>query len=136
MKTTTRARTVLLAGALLVVALLGAALAGCGSKAKPSVVGTWRAADTADKSGTLSDLTLQADGQFYYGGKNALGGPVRFGGRYRVGADKGADWIRLDYDAYPGRPTLWFYKIEGTQLTVSTVQGNLANGSGLVFTRQ
>jgi hypothetical protein len=136
MKITFRARTVLLVGALLLVALMGVAAAGCGPKAKPSIVGSWRAADTADKSGTLSDLTLQPDGQFYYGGKNALGGSVRFGGRYRVGEEKGADWIRLDYDAYPGRPTVWFYKIEGTQLTVSTAQVNLTNGSGMVFTRQ
>jgi hypothetical protein len=136
MKITSLARTVLLVGTLLIVALLGATFAGCGPKAKPSIIGSWRAADTAGKSGTLSDLTLQPDGQFYYGGKNALGGSVRFGGRYRVGEDNGADWIRLDYDAYPGRPTLWFYKIEGTQLTVSTARGNLSNGSGLVFTRQ
>jgi hypothetical protein len=136
MKITSRASTALFVAALIATALLAAGLAGCAPKAKPSLVGTWRAADTADKTGSLSDLTLQADGQFYYGGKNALGGPVRFGGRYQVGEHSGAGWIRLDFDAYPGRPTLWFYKIEGTQLTVSTVQGNLTNGSGLVFTRQ
>jgi hypothetical protein len=136
MKITHRAYKTLLIGALVIAAVLAAALSGCALKPKPSVVGTWRAADTAGKVGSLSDLTLRPDGQFYYAGKNALGGTVRFGGRYRVGVSNGADWIRLDYDAYPGKPTVWFYRIEGTQLTVSTVQGNLSNGAGLVFTRQ
>lgn len=128
-----RAGIAVLALSLLVGVL---ALAGCSAKAKPSVVGTWRAADTAGKPGSLSDLTLQADGAFFYAGKNALGGPVRFGGRYTVGEQNGAPWIQLLYDAYPDRPTLWYYKIEGSQMTVSTVLGNLTNGSGLVFTRQ
>lgn len=122
--------------AFLAGTLLLFALAGCSAKAKPSVVGTWRAADTAGKRGSLSDLTLQSDGHFYYGGKNALGVSVRFGGTYRLGQQNGAPWIGLVYDDFPSRQTVWFYKVDDTQLTVSTVQGNLTNGSALVFTRQ
>jgi zinc/manganese transport system permease protein len=121
-------------GALVALAMLP--LAGCAPKARPSLVGEWRVADTYGKAGSLSDLTLQADGHFYYGGKNALGGPVRFGGRYQMGEQNGVGWIRLDYDAYPGRPTVWFYRLDGTRLSVSSVQGNLTNGSALVFTRR
>jgi hypothetical protein len=123
---------------LLIAVAVGAALAlgGCSAAAKPSLVGSWHAADTAGKAGSLSDLTLQADGHFFYAGRNALGGPVRFGGTYRTGVQNGAPWIGLAYDDFPGKPTIWFYKLEGTKLTVSTVQGNLTNGSALVFARQ
>lgn len=132
---TARMATTLLAiGALLALAVLP--LVGCAPKARPSLVGEWRAADTYGKVGSLSDLTLQADGHFYYAGKNALGGTVRFGGRYQMGEEKGVGWIRLDYDAYPGRPTVWFYRLDGNQLSVSSAQGNLTNGSAMVFTKR
>ena len=129
-------RTLSRAATAALMALLVLTLAACSAKAKPSVVGTWHAADTAGKSGSLSDLTLSANGHFFYAGKNALGGPVRFGGTYRLGEQNGAPWIGLVYDDYPGRPTVWFYKLDETHLSVSTVQGNLTNGSALTFTRQ
>jgi hypothetical protein len=126
------------APALLALAILALALSvgGCSAKAKPGVVGTWRSADTVGKAGSLSDLTLNADGTFFYAGKNALGGSVRFGGRYRVGEQDGAPWMQLAYDDYPDRNVVWFYKIEGSQLSASTMRGNLTNGSAMVFTRQ
>jgi hypothetical protein len=138
--------------ALVLVAAAIMVLAGCGAGAKPTaatqpsaaptanpsqvLLGEWRAADTAGKSASLSDLTLSADGRFRYAGKNALGGPVAFGGTYQVGMVDGAQQIRLVYDDFPANPTLWFYKLEGSHLTVSTVQGNLTNGMALVFTRR
>jgi zinc/manganese transport system permease protein len=135
-----RRRLVGASAALMVLVVLGALVvlpvAGCAPKAKQSVVGEWRAADTYGKAGSLSDLSLLADGHFYYGGKNALGGPVRFGGRYQTGEQDGAAWIRLDFDAYPNRPTVWFYRVDGDKLTVSSARGNLTNGSALVFTKR
>jgi hypothetical protein len=101
-----------------------------------ALLGEWRAADTAEKSGTLSDLTLTADGRFRYAGKNALGGPAAFGGSYQTGVQNGAPWIRLVYDDFPTNPTVWFYELDGAQLSVSAMQGNLTNGSALVFTRR
>lgn len=129
----TRGRALALS-VVLVLAMI--TLAACAPKERPSLVGEWRAADTYGKPGSLSDLTLQADGHFYYAGKNALGGPVRFGGRYQAGTQQGADWIRLDFDAYPGRPSIWYYRLEADRLMVSSAQGNLDNGSALVFTKK
>jgi hypothetical protein len=122
----------------LVVALLvfAVALLGCSAGAKPGLVGEWRSPDTAGKSASLSDLTLFADGRFRYAGENALGGPVAFGGSYQTGVDAGTPWIRLVYDDFPDRPTVWFYKLEEKQLLVSAVRGNLTNGSALTFARR
>ena len=137
--------------ALLVVALATAlGLGGCtapgqavssgSATAAPSgraaLVGEWRAAGTAGKPGTLSDLSLLPSGHFRYTGKNALGGKVTFGGSYEVGTVNGSPQIRLVYDDFPDTPTRWFYMLDGTRLSVSSVQGNLSNGSALVFTRR
>jgi hypothetical protein len=121
--------------ALALVALVALTLAGC-KQSPPNVLGTWHNADTAGKPASLSDLTLTPDGRFRYGGKNALGGNVAFGGNYQTAVVNGSAVMRLIYDDFPNQPTIWFYRVDGNQLTVSSVQGNLTNGSALVFTRR
>jgi hypothetical protein len=122
--------------ALALIASIVVSLAACAPAEKPTLLGSWHAADTAGKSASLSDLTLTPDARFRYAGKNALGGPVAFTGSYRTGEDKGTPWIALIYDDYPDKPAVWFYSLEANQLTVSAQRGNLTNGSALVFTRQ
>jgi hypothetical protein len=132
-------RTSKVAAALLVLALSVGALAGCVAPAteKPvSLVGEWTSPDTAGKVASLSDLTLRADGTFRYAGKSAIGGPVAFGGTYQLGDDVGSPCIRLVYADFPDRPTVWYYRLDGKQLLVSTVKGNLTNGSALTFMRK
>ena len=121
---------------LLALAALVLFAVACTPAAKPSLVGTWVSKDSSGKSANLSDLTLKADGTFEYAGKNALGGPVKFAGTYQTGTTTEGPWLRLTYSDFPDRSTLWFYRLEPTQLTVSAVAGDLANGSALVFTRR
>ena len=122
---------------LVVLAAIAVMAVACTSPApKPSLEGSWVVQDTAGKPGTLSDLTLAADGTFTYAGLNALGSPVRFAGSYQKGTSGAAPWIRLTYADFPDRPTRWFYRLEPQRLTVSTAVGNLRNGSALVFTRR
>jgi hypothetical protein len=130
------------AAVVVTLALASALLTGCalapksGSARGATLVGNWRAADTAGQPASLSDLTLSANGQFRYGGKNALGGPVAFTGTYKTGVVEGTPWVALYYADYPDAPKLWFYRLEGDKLTVSAVRGNLTNGSALVLERQ
>lgn len=125
-----RAATAIALAGVLALAL---ALAGCAPK--PSLVGTWEAPITSGKPGQLSTLMLNADGTFRYGGKNALGGPVAFGGTYKLGSADGAPTVTLDYADYPGRPITWFYSLTSDKLAVSTVRADLTNGTALTFER-
>ena len=111
-------------------------LCACTPSKPASIVGAWSAPDTAGKNASLSELALSADGTFRYGGKNALGGPVAFTGTYQTGTDSGTPWLKLVYADFPDRPTVWFYRIEGDRLSVSSVRGNLDNGSALTFVRK
>jgi hypothetical protein len=121
--------------ALALAALL--ALAVCGCKATPpSVLGSWRVAETAGKPASLSDLTLTSDGRFRYAGRNALGGVVAFGGTYQTAMVDGSAVMRLIYDDNPTQPTIWYYRVDGNQLIVSSVHSDLTNGTALVFTRR
>ena len=82
-----------------------------------------------------SDLTFSPAGHFRYSGLNALGRPVAFLGTYATGVDHGTGWIALYYDDYTGGPKAWFYMLDGQQLKVSAIRGNLTNGTAMVFTR-
>jgi hypothetical protein len=121
---------------LLLASLFGALSAGCSADAKQQLIGHWVAGATSGKAGTLSDLTLASDGTFLYEGKNALGGTVRFAGTYALGNASEGPWIELVYHDFPDKPITWFYKVDGTKLSVSTQAGNLKNGSAMEFTKQ
>jgi hypothetical protein len=124
--------------AMVIAALLLTGLLGCSAKrpAPPSVVGSWQIAESAGDAGKLFDLTLAQDGTFIYAGKNALGAPVRFLGTYTMGSSTDGQWMRLVYHDRPSDPTVWFYRVDDKQLTVSTQPGNLDNGTALVFNRK
>ena len=126
--------------ALVMVALLAtgllAGVAGCSAGAKRGLVGNWVADANANKPGKLFDLTIAADGTFFYSGKNALGGGVRFGGKYALGSSGSGPWIKLVYNDFPDRPITWFYKLSGNKLAVSTAPGDLKSGTAMVLTRQ
>lgn len=114
-----------------------ALLSGCSAEDPASkLVGEWSAPATADKPANLSDLTLKADKTFVHVGKNALGGKVTFMGVYETGTSKEGPWVRLVYHDFPDRQVAWFYKIEGDKLYVSSLVGNLSNGTALEFTRK
>ena len=121
--------------------LLGAALVGCGpAKQAPAgqanLVGEWTSPDTAGKNASLSDITFYPDGRFRYAGRSAIGGLVAFGGTYQQGQDAGTPTVKLVFADFPDRPTSWYYQLDGNTLKVSTVRGNLTNGSALTFKRK
>lgn len=133
-----RTVTILLALALCAVALTGCSAkpkASAPAKADPAVLfGTWSIPETQNQRGALSDLTLRPDGTFRYAGHNALGGPVAFGGRYKVGVHGPTPWLELFYDDYK-QPTVWFYQVSGKELVVSPDQTRLSGESALKFVR-
>ncbi len=133
MGTMPRSMAIAMTAALAFVLLAGTA--GC-SGAKQKLVGSWVAATNAGKPGSLSDLTIAGDNTFLYAGKNAFGSSVRFGGKYTLGSSKAGPWIRMVYDDFPDRPIVWFYKVNGRWLEVSTVAADLKNGTAMALSRQ
>ena len=119
----------LLAGVVCVLAM-----SGCGPK--PTLVGRWEAQATSGKRASLSTLTLESDGTFRYAGKNALGGPVAFGGTYKLARTPSGPTLTLVYADFPNTPVTWYYALSRDELRVSTVLGDLKNGTALTFQRQ
>ena len=126
-------RSLWLATALGALACL-LALGACGPK--PTLAGTWEAQAASGKPASLSTLTLRPDGTFRYAGKNALGGPVAFGGTYRVGRTPSGPTLTLVYADFPNNPVTWYYALSQDELRVSTLLGDLKNGTALTFQRQ
>jgi hypothetical protein len=131
---------------LLAIALAVVVLSGCSAK-KPAasaqtnidpakLVGTWTITETQNQPASLSDLTLRADGTFRYAGRNALGGPVAFGGRYKLGIYQNAPWIELFYDDYPDRATVWYFRMSDNELQVSPKAAELGRETALRFVRK
>jgi hypothetical protein len=83
----------------------------------------------------LSDIGFGQDGSFRHSGSNALGRPVNFGGRYQVGTSAVNSVIRLVYDDFPDKPTVWFFRLNGDTLTVAPSVADLDSETAIVFKR-
>jgi hypothetical protein len=132
-------RTIVL-GVLLICAVL--LLCGCSSKKKSepvsaqSVVGLWVNAAAKGQPASLSELGFSEDGSFRHSGSNALGLPVTFGGRYEVGTSGEGSVVRLTYDDFPGKPTTWYFELDGNTLTLAPSVADLRTETAVVLTRE
>jgi hypothetical protein len=128
-----------LLGVLLLLAALIAV--GCGPRqpqapvSTGSIVGLWTNAAAKGQAASLSEIGFGEDGSFRHSGDNALGFPVNFGGSYQLGSSAQDSVIRLTYDDFPDKPTVWFFRLKGDTLTVAPLAEDLETERAIVFRR-
>lgn len=135
-----KARTLCRVGIVLGLAALCATLAlmGCAEEPqppKPTLIGRWTSVQATGTTALLDEIVFEADGTFRHSGRNALGLPVAFTGAYTLGTDEQGAYIRLTYNDYPDKPTVWYYRLGMSTLSVSTDARDLQAGRAQRYRR-